>query len=45
LIPGKTYEVIPDEKAEEDDFVRVIDEKSEDYLYHQSHYDGKTGEK
>ncbi len=45
LIPGKIYKVIPDEKAEQDDFVRVIDESSEDYLYHQNHFDSKTGEK
>ncbi len=45
MISGKIYEVIPDEKAEQDDFVRVIDESGEDYLYHKSHFDGKTGEK
>ncbi len=45
LIPGKIYEVIPDEKAQQNDFVCVIDESGEDYLYHQSHFDSKTGEK
>ena len=38
LIPRKSYEVIPDEQAQQDDFVRVIDESGEDYLYHESHF-------
>ncbi len=38
LIPRKIYQVIPDEQAEQDDFVRVIDESGEDYLYHTSHF-------
>lgn len=38
LIPRKIYEIIPDERAEQDDFVRVIDESGEDYLYHNSHF-------
>ncbi len=29
----KIYEVLPDEKAAEDDYTRVIDESGEDYLY------------
>ena len=29
----KIYTVLPDEKAAEDDFMRVIDESGEDYLY------------
>jgi len=29
----KIYEVFPDQKAAEDDYVRVIDESGEDYLY------------
>jgi hypothetical protein len=36
LIPGKLYEVLPDEDAAKDEFIRVIDESGEDYLYHQS---------
>ncbi|MGH9799268.1 MAG: hypothetical protein ACRD82_02810 [Blastocatellia bacterium] len=36
LIPGKLYEVLPDADAAKDDFIRVIDESGEDYLYHQS---------
>ena len=38
LIPRKLYEVIPDDQAEQDDFVRVIDESGEDYLYHKNHF-------
>jgi hypothetical protein len=29
----KIYEVIPDESAEKDNFIRIIDETGEDYLY------------
>ncbi len=29
----KIYQVLPDQRAAEDDFVRVIDESGEDYLY------------
>ncbi len=36
LIPGKLYEVLLDDAAAQDDFLRVIDESGEDYLYHQS---------
>ncbi|MDI6770707.1 MAG: hypothetical protein QMD04_13680 [Anaerolineales bacterium] len=32
------YQVIPDEQAEKDDLIRIIDESSEDYLYHASHF-------
>ena len=38
LITRKVYEVIPDEQAENDDLIRVIDESDEDYLYHASHF-------
>jgi len=38
LIPRKIYEIIPDERAEQDDFVRVVDESGEDYLFHNSHF-------
>ncbi len=38
LITRKIYEVIPDPQAEKDDFIRVIDESGEDYLYHVSHF-------
>jgi hypothetical protein len=29
----KVYQLLPDERAAKDDFVRVIDESGEDYLY------------
>ncbi len=38
LILKKIYEIIPDARAEKDDFIRVIDESGEDYLYHVSHF-------
>lgn len=38
LIPGKVYRIIPDPKAAKDDFVQIIDESDEDYLYHKSHF-------
>ncbi len=38
LIPRKIYEVIPDERAKQDDMIRVIDESGEDYLYHVHHF-------
>lgn len=38
LIPRKVYEIIPDEKAAKEDFLRVVDESGEDYLYHKSHF-------
>ncbi len=38
LILRKIYEIIPDEAAAKDDFVRIVDESGEDYLYHKSHF-------
>ncbi|MBK9006793.1 MAG: hypothetical protein IPM31_07335 [Anaerolineae bacterium] len=38
LITRKVYEVIPDEQAEKDDLIRVIDESGEDYLYYTGHF-------
>ncbi|MBU0568238.1 hypothetical protein KKC52_09370 [bacterium] len=38
LIPRKIYEIIPDEKAAKDDFLRIVDESGEDYLYHMSYF-------
>ena len=38
LVTRKIYEVIPDEQAEKDDLIRVIDESGEDYLYHTSQF-------
>ena len=38
LIPRKVYEILPDDDAKKDDFLRVVDESGEDYLYHKSHF-------
>jgi hypothetical protein len=38
LIRGKVYRLLPDPRAAKDDFVRIIDESGEDYLYHKSHF-------
>lgn len=38
LIRGKVYRVLPDPRAAKDDFVRIVDESGEDYLYHKSHF-------
>ena len=38
LIPHKIYEIMPDAQAEQDDFIRIIDESGEDYLYHKSYF-------
>jgi hypothetical protein len=34
----KIYQVLPDEEAEKEGFIRVIDESSEDYLYPRSYF-------
>lgn len=33
LTPRKIYEVLPDESAARSDYVRIIDDEGEDYLY------------
>jgi hypothetical protein len=38
LIPRKIYEIIPDKQAQLDDFIRIVDESGEDYLYHVKHF-------
>lgn len=38
LIPRKIYEILPDEKAAQDDLIRIVDESGEDYLYHVSRF-------
>jgi hypothetical protein len=38
LVTRKVYRAIPDEKAEKDGYVRVIDESGEDYLYPSSYF-------
>jgi hypothetical protein len=34
----KIYQVLPDEEAEKEGFLRVIDESGDDYLYPQSYF-------
>jgi hypothetical protein len=34
----KIYEIIPDEKATEDGYLRVVDDSGEDYLYPESYF-------
>ena len=34
----KVYQVLPDELAAKDDYVRVVDESGEDYLYPSSYF-------
>lgn len=34
----KIYQILPDEKAAEDDYIRIIDESGEDYLYPASYF-------
>jgi hypothetical protein len=38
LIPGKVCRILPDARAAKDDFVRIVDESGEDYLYHKSYF-------
>ena len=38
LILFKLYRILPDESATRDDFIRIIDESGEDYLYHISRF-------
>lgn len=38
LILGKVYPPIPDRLTAKDDYVRIVDESGEDYLYHRSHF-------
>jgi len=34
----KIYQMLPDEEAEKEGFIRVIDESGEDYLYPRSYF-------
>lgn len=38
LVIRKIYPVLPDEKAEQSGYLRVIDESGEDYLYPSSNF-------
>jgi hypothetical protein len=34
----KVYQVLPDERAAKDDYLRIVDETGEDYLYPADHF-------
>ena len=38
LILGKVYRILSDPRAAKDDFVRIVDESGEDYLFHKSQF-------
>ena len=38
LTPRKIYQLIPDEAAKRSNFVRVIDDEGEDYLYPEKYF-------
>ncbi len=38
LTPRKIYEVLSDPSAEKSDFIRVVDDEGEDYLYPASYF-------
>ena len=38
LTPRRIYQVLPDEAAAKEDYLRIIDESGEDYLYPASHF-------
>lgn len=38
LTPRRIYQVLPDEKAERSDFIRITDDEGEDYLYPKKYF-------
>jgi hypothetical protein len=38
LTPRKIYQVLPDENAGRSDYIRIIDDEGEDYLYPKSYF-------
>lgn len=38
LVVRKVYAVLPDEKAEKENYLRIVDESGEDYLYPASYF-------
>lgn len=38
LTTRKIYQVLPDEKAERSDYIRIIDDEGEDYLYPKKYF-------
>ena len=38
LTARKIYQVLPDEKAERSEYIRIIDDEGEDYLYPKKYF-------
>ncbi len=38
LEKGKVYQLLPDEDAEQEGYLRTVDESTEDYLYPESYF-------
>ncbi len=38
LEKGKVYQLLPDEDAEQEGYLRIVDESTEDYLYPESYF-------
>ena len=38
LEPRKIYQVMPDQEAEKEGYLRILDESGEDYLYPESYF-------
>ncbi len=38
LTPRRIYQVLPDEKAERSDHIRIVDDDGEDYLYPKKYF-------
>ena len=38
ITPRRIYHVLPDEKAERSNYVRIIDDEGEDYLYPKNNF-------
>ncbi len=38
LTPRKIFQVLPDEKAEHSEYIRIIDDEGEDYLYPKKYF-------
>ena len=38
ITPRRIYKILPDEKAEQSNYVRIIDDEGEDYLYPKSSF-------
>lgn len=38
LTPRKIYQILPDDSVERSDYVRVIDDEGEDYLYPKKYF-------